>query len=49
MLNFMKIFTLFKSSIKYEKLLLQIDEARFKRTNMQIQYAMMMLKGSFTR
>jgi len=31
-----------KSQLDYEKLLLEIDETRFKRSNIQYQYAMMM-------
>lgn len=30
-----------EAQLKYEDLLYKIDEARFKRTNIQIQYAMM--------
>ena len=31
-----------EAQLKYEQTLLAIDEARFKRTNIQMQYAMMM-------
>lgn len=31
-----------EAQLKYEDLLYKIDEARFKRTNIQIQYAMML-------
>ena len=31
-----------EAQVKYETLLLQIDEARFKRSNIQMQYAMML-------
>ena len=30
-----------EAQLKYEETLLKIDEARFKRTNIQMQYAMM--------
>jgi hypothetical protein len=30
------------AQLAYEKILLEIDEARFKRSSMQMQYAMMM-------
>ena len=30
-----------EAQAKYEKLLAEIDESRFKRTNIQMQYAMM--------
>ncbi len=30
-----------EAQLKYEELLMKIDEARFKRTNIQMQYAMM--------
>jgi hypothetical protein len=30
-----------EAQLKYEDLLMRIDEARFKRTNIQMQYAMM--------
>ena len=30
------------AQLTYEKILLEIDEARFKRSSMQMQYAMMM-------
>ena len=31
-----------EAQVKYETLLMQIDEARFKRSSIQMQYAMMM-------
>ena len=31
-----------EAQVKYETLLLQIDEARFKRSSIQMQYAMML-------
>ena len=31
-----------EAQLKYEQMLFAIDEARFKRTNIQMQYAMMM-------
>ena len=31
-----------EAQLQYEELLMRIDEARFKRTNIQMQYAMMM-------
>ena len=31
-----------EAQLKYEELLMKIDEARFKRTNIQMQYAMIM-------
>jgi hypothetical protein len=31
-----------RAQLEYEELLVKIDEARFKRTNIQYQYAMMM-------
>lgn len=31
-----------EAQLAYEQVLLQIDEARFKRANIQMQYAMMM-------
>ncbi len=31
-----------EAQLSYEQILLQIDEARFKRANIQMQYAMMM-------
>jgi hypothetical protein len=31
-----------KSQYEYEEMLMKIDEVRFKRTNIQMQYAMMM-------
>ena len=31
-----------EAQLKYETLLMQIDEARFKRNNIQMQWAMMM-------
>ena len=31
-----------EAQLKYEDLLMKIDEARFKRTNIQMQYAMLM-------
>jgi hypothetical protein len=31
-----------EAQLKYESLLTQIEESRFKRTNIQFQYAMMM-------
>ena len=44
-----KMLTFYKESIpyltaqyEYEEMLLKIDEARFKRSNVQFQYAMMM-------
>ena len=30
------------AQLAYEKILLEVDEARFKRSSMQMQYAMMM-------
>lgn len=33
--------TYLEAQLKYEETLLKIDEARFKRTNIQMQYAMM--------
>ena len=44
-----KMLTFYKESLpyltaqyEYEEMLLKIDESRFKRTNVQFQYAMMM-------
>lgn len=31
-----------EAQLKYEDLLMQLDEVRFKRTSIQVQYAMMM-------
>lgn len=31
-----------EAQLQYEELLMRIDEARFKRTNIQMQYAMIM-------
>jgi hypothetical protein len=43
MLNFYKeSMPYIEAQLAYEQILLQIDEARFKRANIQMQYAMMM-------
>lgn len=34
-----------EAQLKYEKMLLKIDKARFQRTSIQVQYAMMMNPG----
>jgi hypothetical protein len=44
--NMLKFYTeslpYLEAQYQYEELLLKIDEARFKRTNIQMQYAMIM-------
>ena len=43
--NMLKFYTeslpYLEAQLQYEELLMKIDEARFKRTNIQMQYAMM--------
>lgn len=38
--------TYLEAQYKYEELLMRIDEVRFKRTQIQMQYAMMMARDS---